>query len=83
MFSFTGIGLGNFKITYNSYFGQEMMHAHNIFLNSFVEMGFPGFLLVLTISLQMLIGGIYILKRKKEKFSYSLILGLNSVFLVF
>jgi O-antigen ligase len=83
LFPITGVGLGNFRIAYNSFFGQEMMHAHNIYINSFVEIGLPGFLLTIILSLQMLIYGIIQLPKKKDKFAYAVNLGLISVFFGF
>lgn len=79
IFPFTGTGLGNFKLAYNLYFGEEMMHAHNIYLNTAAELGIPGFLMLLTLSIQMISCGIIYTKQKKDKFYYALNLGLTSM----
>jgi len=53
----TGVGYGNFKVTWDKYFGEEerrLTHDltdgnHNTYLGLFAELGFPGLLLYLTL----------------------------------
>jgi len=79
IFPFTGVGLGNFKIAYNFYFGEEMMHAHNIYLNTGAELGIPGLIMLIILSLQIIGLGIIYAKHKENKFYYALNLGLTSM----
>lgn len=79
IFPFTGVGLGNFKIAYSLYFGEEMMHAHNIYLNTAAELGLPGFIMLVILSVQIIAFGIIFTKQKEDKFYYALNLGLTSM----
>lgn len=79
IFPFTGVGLGNFKIAYNFYFGEEMMHAHNIYLNTGVELGIPGLIMLIILSFQIIGFGIIYTRHKEDKFYYALNLGLTSM----
>lgn len=79
IFPFTGVGLGNFKIAYNFYFGEEIMHAHNIYLNTASELGILGLIMLVVLSVQIIVYGIIYSRGKEDKFYYAINLGLTSM----
>lgn len=81
MVPLTGIGLGNFATAYWYYFHEEYFHAHNIFINTAVELGIPGFILFSLLGGSFVYYGIqYTLdKQGKDPFFYAINLGLTAL----
>jgi len=78
---FMGIGMGNFAKAYWYYFHEEFNHAHNIFINTAVELGIPGVIFFTLLGGSFVYYGIlYTLRQRgKDPFYYAVNLGLTSL----
>lgn len=74
----TGVGLGNFKPVYSFLFQDNYWHAHNIFMNVLVELGFPGLIGFLWLSGALIFFGLQQVYRQQDRVWKSLELGLTS-----
>lgn len=76
----TGVGIGRYIDEYPDYASQyyaayaggyvSMISAHNIFLNYLAETGMPGFLILVTIFIDIVRRGIQLLKEGKQDYSF-------------
>ena len=79
MVPFTGIGLGNFDKAYWYYFHETFNHAHNIYLNTAVELGLPGLILFTMLGASFVYFGIVYAKQQKDPLFYAINVSLVSV----
>lgn len=79
MVPFTGIGLGNFNKAYDYYFHGNCNHAHNIYLNTAVELGLPGLILFTVLGFSFIYYGAIYAKRQKDPFFYGINVSLVAV----
>ena len=73
----TGVGLGNFQPVYIYLFQEPYRHAHNIFLNVLVELGFPGLVGFVWLSASLMVYGLERCHQQKDRFWYGVELGLT------
>jgi O-antigen ligase len=76
---FTGLGLGNFAKAYWFFFHTQYNHAHNIFLNTAVELGIPGLILFTLLGSCFVYFGCLYTKNKKDPLYYAINMSLSSV----
>lgn len=74
----TGVGLGNFKPVYSFLFQENYWHAHNIFINVLVELGFPGLIGFLWVAGALIYYGLQQVNTQPDSFWKNLELGLTA-----
>jgi len=74
----TGVGLGNFKPVYYFLFQENYWHAHNIFINVLVELGFPGLIGFLWVAGALIYYGLQQVNTQPDRFWKNLELGLTA-----
>ena len=72
----TGVGLGNFLPVYSFLFHEDFLHAHNIFMNVLVELGLPGLIGFVWLSVALIGFGLRHCRLQKDPFWYGIELGL-------
>ncbi len=73
----TGVGLGNFQPVYTYLFQEPFQHAHNIFLNVLVELGYPGLIGFVWLAVSFMVFGLERCRQQKDRFWYGVELGLT------
>lgn len=79
MVPFTGLGLGNFAPAYWYFFHEEFNHAHNIYLNTAVELGIIGLILFTILGASFVFYGFQYARQKKDPLYYAINVSLTSV----
>jgi O-antigen ligase len=79
MVPFTGLGLGNFDSAYWYYFHEDFKHAHNIYINTAVELGLPGLILFTILGASLVYFGVCYAKRQRDPLFYAMNVSLVAV----
>ncbi len=80
---YTGVGLGAFVFAYELYFPSAVryIHAHNLYLNAWVELGLPGFILVLAIAGLFIYHGSRFARSSPNSFAFAFKAGMIALFI--